>query len=187
MQPVMQREREPEPVVEEFVELPSHSRLPRLDLGVDWGSPWNEFVRACEIISMARRRQVPPSCRPIRICASNGSKIKFRAKLSAAPFSGTWPWSGCSSSPSGIFSKANRLTLSFPNRIDLDQPARFATDFVAGKRAETKSQRRSGETSAPEGSRRISSPPNHSFGAGAREPSAANVDPAGRASDPSED
>jgi TonB family protein len=43
MQPVMQREREPEPVVEEFVELPSHSRLPRLDLGVDWGSPWNEF------------------------------------------------------------------------------------------------------------------------------------------------
>ena len=43
MQPVMQREREPEPVAEQFVELPSHSRLPRLDLGVDWGSPWNEF------------------------------------------------------------------------------------------------------------------------------------------------
>jgi TonB family protein len=39
----MQREREPEPVLEEFVELPSHSRLPRLDLGVDWGSPWDEF------------------------------------------------------------------------------------------------------------------------------------------------
>ncbi len=44
MQPVMQREREPEPVLPaEFVELPSHSRLPRLDLGVDWGSPWAEF------------------------------------------------------------------------------------------------------------------------------------------------
>lgn len=45
MQPVMQREREPEPelVVEAVVELPSHSRLPRLDLGVDWGSPWAEF------------------------------------------------------------------------------------------------------------------------------------------------
>jgi TonB family protein len=43
MQPVMQREREPEPMPEEFVELPSHSRLPRLDLGVDWGSPWAEF------------------------------------------------------------------------------------------------------------------------------------------------
>src|SRR6202167_364707 len=43
MQPVMQREREPEPVAEQFVELPSHSRLPRLDLGVDWGSPWTEF------------------------------------------------------------------------------------------------------------------------------------------------
>jgi TonB family protein len=43
MQPVMQREREPEPVLDEFVELPSHSRLPRLDLGVDWGSPWVEF------------------------------------------------------------------------------------------------------------------------------------------------
>jgi TonB family protein len=41
----MQREREPEPelVVEAVVELPSHSRLPRLDLGVDWGSPWAEF------------------------------------------------------------------------------------------------------------------------------------------------
>jgi TonB family protein len=40
----MQRERQPEPELpEEFVELPSHSRLPRLDLGVDWGSPWAEF------------------------------------------------------------------------------------------------------------------------------------------------
>jgi TonB family protein len=44
MQPVMQREREPEQVSpEQFIELPSHSRLPRLDLGVDWGSPWAEF------------------------------------------------------------------------------------------------------------------------------------------------
>ena len=39
----MQREREPDVIPEEFVELPSHSRLPRLDLGVDWGSPWEEF------------------------------------------------------------------------------------------------------------------------------------------------
>ena len=43
MHPVTQREREPEPVIEEFVELSSHSRLPRLDLGVDWGSPWVQF------------------------------------------------------------------------------------------------------------------------------------------------
>jgi TonB family protein len=42
MQPVMQRE--PEPVVqEEILELPSHSSLPRLDLGVEWPSPWAEF------------------------------------------------------------------------------------------------------------------------------------------------
>jgi TonB family protein len=39
MQPVMQRE----PLVETFIELPPHSRLPRLDLGVDWESPWGEF------------------------------------------------------------------------------------------------------------------------------------------------
>jgi TonB family protein len=32
-----------EPVEETLAELPSHSRLPRLDLGVDWGSPWQEF------------------------------------------------------------------------------------------------------------------------------------------------
>lgn len=31
------------PVTDPLVELPSHSRLPRLDLGVDWGSPWQEF------------------------------------------------------------------------------------------------------------------------------------------------
>jgi TonB family protein len=50
MQPVMQKERvPPEPpspptaLVEPDVELPSHSQLPRLDLGVDWGSPWREF------------------------------------------------------------------------------------------------------------------------------------------------
>ncbi len=27
----------------ELLELPPHSRLPRLDLGVDWESPWQEF------------------------------------------------------------------------------------------------------------------------------------------------
>jgi TonB family protein len=32
-----------EPPEDTFVEVPSHSRLPRLDLGVDWGSPWQEF------------------------------------------------------------------------------------------------------------------------------------------------
>jgi protein TonB len=31
------------PVEETLVEPPSHSNLPRLDLGVDWGSPWQEF------------------------------------------------------------------------------------------------------------------------------------------------
>ena len=56
MQPVMQRypetpppsEPTERPVAPEVtpapdVELPSHSRLPRLDLGVDWGSPWQDF------------------------------------------------------------------------------------------------------------------------------------------------
>src|ERR1700729_1090261 len=53
MQPVMQRYPEtpppgeppvaPEVTPASDVELPSHSRLPRLDLGVDWGSPWAEF------------------------------------------------------------------------------------------------------------------------------------------------
>jgi TonB family protein len=32
-----------EPHQESLVELSSHSKLPRLDLGVDWGSPWQEF------------------------------------------------------------------------------------------------------------------------------------------------
>src|SRR5271156_4988824 len=53
MQPVMQRYPEtpppseppvaPEVTPAPDVELPSHSRLPRLDLGVDWGSPWHDF------------------------------------------------------------------------------------------------------------------------------------------------
>ena len=53
MQPVMQRYPEtpgsseppdaPEIVLQPDVELASHSRLPRLDLGVDWGSPWHDF------------------------------------------------------------------------------------------------------------------------------------------------
>ena len=53
MQPVMQRYPEtpgpseppdaPEVVLARDIELPSHSRLPRLDLGVDWGSPWHDF------------------------------------------------------------------------------------------------------------------------------------------------
>jgi TonB family protein len=33
----------PKATLEPDVELPSHSRLPRLDLGVDWGSPWHDF------------------------------------------------------------------------------------------------------------------------------------------------
>ena len=32
-----------EPPAESLVELPPHGRLPRLDLGVDWESPWQEF------------------------------------------------------------------------------------------------------------------------------------------------
>ena len=53
MQPVMQLYPEtpppgeppvaPEVTPASDVELPSHSRLPRLDLGVDWGSPWHDF------------------------------------------------------------------------------------------------------------------------------------------------
>src|SRR6202050_2506516 len=56
MQPVMQRYPEtpppsepavrpvaPEPARASVVELPSHAQLPRLDLGVDWGSPWRDF------------------------------------------------------------------------------------------------------------------------------------------------
>jgi len=56
MQPVMQRYPEtpppgeptvrpdaPEVTLARDVELPSHSQLPRLDLGVDWGSPWRDF------------------------------------------------------------------------------------------------------------------------------------------------
>ena len=34
---------ETEPPVNSLIELPSHSRLPRLDLGVEWESPWDEF------------------------------------------------------------------------------------------------------------------------------------------------
>jgi TonB family protein len=33
----------PEVTLASDVELPSHSQLPRLDLGVDWGSPWRDF------------------------------------------------------------------------------------------------------------------------------------------------
>ena len=33
----------PEPRSEPAFELPVHARLPRLDLAVDWGSPWDEF------------------------------------------------------------------------------------------------------------------------------------------------
>jgi TonB family protein len=32
-----------EPPADSLVELPPHGRLPRLDLGVDWESPWQEF------------------------------------------------------------------------------------------------------------------------------------------------
>jgi TonB family protein len=32
-----------EPPVDSLIELPPHGRLPRLDLGVDWESPWQEF------------------------------------------------------------------------------------------------------------------------------------------------
>src|ERR1700675_2575897 len=41
MQPQVRPENEPP--VNSLIELPSHSRLPRLDLGVEWESPWDEF------------------------------------------------------------------------------------------------------------------------------------------------
>jgi len=42
MQPALQQKAEP--LTNSMVELPAHSRLPRLDLGVEWESPWHEFV-----------------------------------------------------------------------------------------------------------------------------------------------
>lgn len=41
MQPQLRPEGEPP--VSALIELPAHSRLPRLDLGVEWESPWDEF------------------------------------------------------------------------------------------------------------------------------------------------
>jgi TonB family protein len=43
MQPAVQRAREPERPIDSIEELPSHSRLPRLDLGVEWESRTEEF------------------------------------------------------------------------------------------------------------------------------------------------
>ncbi len=43
MRETMQTAMKPEPLMDALIELPPHSRLPRLDLGVDWESPWEEF------------------------------------------------------------------------------------------------------------------------------------------------
>lgn len=43
MQTAAKRALEPVQADVSLVELPPHGRLPRLDLGVDWGSPWQEF------------------------------------------------------------------------------------------------------------------------------------------------
>ena len=50
--------------------LPVHSRLPRLDLGVDWESPWEEFrssVGAFFLGPRPLRDATPPKNSPLRV------------------------------------------------------------------------------------------------------------------------
>src|SRR5580704_2899287 len=96
MQPVMQRYPEPpapseQPVAPDVVlgpdvELPSHSRLPRLDLGVDWGSPWHDFrsswhdfFRGPRAAGLRAARRLRLACRMDRRKNSRPRLHRFRA------------------------------------------------------------------------------------------------------------
>lgn len=62
MQPAVQRE--PEPAPESLVELPPHSRLPRLDLGVEWESRGGEFLSSLTDFFTGPRPAREPSDAP---------------------------------------------------------------------------------------------------------------------------
>ncbi len=70
-------------------ELPVHSRLPRLDLGVDWESPWEEFRSSVRDFFHGPRVTVEADAPKILIFVSSGLKAGCPAARLPHPLSGT--------------------------------------------------------------------------------------------------
>ncbi|HKN61551.1 MAG TPA: hypothetical protein VJW93_10260, partial [Candidatus Acidoferrales bacterium] len=70
-----------------LVEMPPHGRLPRLDLGVDWESPWQEFrtsVRDFFEKSQAPKESELPQDSDLRVHWIRGSNSGWAFAASSA-------------------------------------------------------------------------------------------------------
>ncbi len=94
MHPLLQGE--PHPLKGSIEELPPHSRLPRLDLAIDWESPQEEFAASVRDFFAGPRApkdgELPPEATR---CASIGSRASRRPRRFWRRACGTWLPSGC--------------------------------------------------------------------------------------------
>jgi TonB family protein len=65
---------------EYLIELPPHSRLPRLDLGIDWESPWTQFRTSLHDFFKGPRPEKDESLPPGSVLRARWIRGKFPAK-----------------------------------------------------------------------------------------------------------
>jgi hypothetical protein len=68
------------PQADYLVELPAHSRLPRLDLGIDWESPWKQFQTSLYDFFKGPRPSKDDNLPPDSVLRARWVRGKFPAK-----------------------------------------------------------------------------------------------------------
>lgn len=75
---------ETSPATHDLIELPAHSRLPRLDLGIDWESPWREFRTSLDDLVKGPRAPKDETLPPGSVLRARWIQGRFPAKGFAA-------------------------------------------------------------------------------------------------------
>ena len=163
----------------ELIELSPHSRLPRLDFGVDWESPWREFRTSVRDFFTGPR--APKGSENARNSVFHVEWV--RGKLSGWAFTASSLWHVAVVVllilPIWGFLPATQHNLA-PVRIELTYlPTRgSAAHLVARSPFETEPARRSRKAAAATRRRCLPPSPNNTFNACKRDASAPNPDPA---------
>ena len=174
MQPVMQRYPEtpptqpspptgrvaPKETLAPDVELPSHSRLPRLDLGVDWARLGTTFAAAARFCGPrgAENLRAADRLRPVEWDRRKNSRPRIHSFRS-----GTWQPSRCLPADPAFSRERSAESRASPHRAYLDgSPCKICRPSRLDNEPKPSPRGLPAETASAKG-RRIRSAANHSF------------------------
>ena len=166
----------------QLIELSPHSRLPRLDLGVDWESPWREFRTSVRDFFTG-----PRAPKGGKVAGNHAFRVEWvRGKISGWAFTASSLWHVAVVVLLilpiwGFLPATQHNSRSGSHRADVSAHARSAADLAARSAVETEPGRRSREAAATARGRCLPSATNDTFNARERDASAPNPDSAERA------